>query len=362
MIKLFLDGRWLSQPHQGVSTYVIGLAEAVVAAKARGDADDIELYIGVENETVVPASLRQSDVHILPLGHHGRAWRQFLLPFVLARNGINIAHFTYVCPYIKLRMRYVTSIHDVLFLSYPDLFDRKYRLSRGPTFWLASRLSDLVLTISESSARDIRNCLHYRGSLALVYIGTEVSIRRGERPVSNAAVVPGKFLLTVGRVEKRKNYSRLCEAFVSSGLHERGFTMVVVGWPDASSLEECRKLASTPGVVWLKRVDDDELNWLYRHAQGFVFPSICEGYGIPLIEALLNNLPCATSTSYPLEDVKNVCAVQFNPYDVSQMAAALVTLCECKKVAPNTEQIVRQYSWRRSCEKYLSLIRGLQKK
>jgi len=106
---------------------------------------------------------------------------------------------------------------------------------------------------------------------------------------------------------------------------------------------------------------------LYRNAIGFVFPSICEGYGIPLVEALQSGLPCATSNTYPIEAIKNVCDASFDPYDEQQIAAALLRLAVAgadkgfatPSVTEKVQAVLEQYSWRRACEKYLSLIAQL---
>ena len=369
-MRLFLDGRWLSTPQQGVVTYLVGLVEAILAAKARGEAGDIELVVGVESDAVIPANLLAADLQFLVLGKRRKLWRQFVLPFVLAKHNIDIAHFQYVCPYIRLHARYVTSIHDVLFLSYPQMFNRKYRLTRGPTFWLAARLSDLVLALSDASFCDIRECLGFKGWLEIVPVGSDVSIRKSEMPLNNPAVVSRKFILTVGRVEPRKNYVRLASSYAATDLHAAGVNLVIVGWAAKEFVSEAEVFSRHPGVVWLQHVDDGELNWLYRNAAGFVFPSICEGYGIPLVEALQSGLACATSNTYPIEDIKNVCDARFDPYDEQQIAAALLKLMaaetEGKSTSPgrdgSVQAVLNQYSWDRACEKYLSLIRQLAEK
>jgi glycosyltransferase involved in cell wall biosynthesis len=97
--------------------------------------------------------------------------------------------------------------------------------------------------------------------------------------------VSGRFLLTVGALERRKNYLRTFEAFAASGLAEQGWSYVFCGPRGNAADEISQRARATPGVVQLGYVRDAELQWLYRSASGFVLVSLLEGFGIPALEA-----------------------------------------------------------------------------
>jgi len=357
-MKLYLDGRWLSRPHHGVATYLLGLIEALANATSDSSADWLEVYVGVEYEAAIPPELCDANVRFLVTGRQNILWRLLGLPIFLKKHQIDVAHFQYFCPLLKLGMKYITTVHDVLFLSHPELFPASYRAFRLPLFWLAARLSDILLTISDASREDIRKYLHYNGPIEIMRLGIEAKLRSqkvGENPDSRLS--PNKYLLTVGRVETRKNYPRLARAYAAAGLREHGIHLVIVGWCESFERTEAERFSSIPGVIWLQRVDDGQLNWLYQNASGFIFPSLCEGFGLPLAEALFAGLPCAASNTYPLSDVLAVCNIAFDPYQEGEMVAALHALAARPPQHADVGTTLSEYDWDRSIQQYIGLLR-----
>lgn len=358
-MKVFIDCRWYAQPGQGVVTYLAGLhrsAEASLLGLTENGAP--EFWYGVETMQGVDAQLLPPDARVLPLGRHGMLWRLFVLPFVLRRHGFEAAHFQYVCPLLKLGMRYVTTIHDVLFLQYPELFPLRYRLPRQLLFGWSARSSDLVLTVSEQSAQAIEALLRPSRAPVVVHNGAGV-VHDDVAPVPVAGLAPRRFLLTVGRVEPRKNYVRMAKAFVLSGLAKQGATLVVVGFCAGEFEQELVQFRHTPGVVWLDRVSDAELAWLYGQARGFVFPSVCEGFGIPVLEALRYGLPCAISSSFPLADVVASVPLTFRPRDTDAIADALMRLWQHDYTETDSSEVLLRYTWKRSAQTYLQALETL---
>ena len=350
-MRLFVDCRWFSQPRQGVHTYLVGLHEALLARQAAGRDRDIELVLGVERRDRVPASLTAAE--IVELGARGFAWRLLVLPFVLRRLRIDIAHFQYSVPLLTLGTRYAVTIHDVLFLSLPRFFSRGYRWKRLPFFAFAAHRAAAVLTVSAAARDDIARFLRVARRIDVVHNGFDTSQRNLTRPVPGWGETP--FLLTAGRLEPRKNYAGLARAFAASRAAADGVRLVIVGASAPSFDTVAAEIATQPGVRWLPRIDDAELNWLYANARGFVFPSFGEGFGIPVLEALRAGLPCAVSSAYPLPDVRAHC-LTFDPGDEAAMTAALDALMTAP--APTgLDAVWRNYSWAAACDAYVGVLR-----
>lgn len=358
-MKVFIDCRWYAQPGQGVVTYLAGLHRSAEAALLGLSENRVpEFWYGVETMQGLDAQLLPSGVRALPLGRHGMLWRLFVLPFVLRRHGFDAAHFQYVCPLLKLGMRYVTTIHDVLFLQYPEFFSLRYRLPRQVLFMWSAKSSDLVLTVSEQSAQAIAALLRPSRAPVVVHNGAGV-VHDDIAPVPVAGLAPRGFLLTVGRVEPRKNYVHMAKAFALSDLANQGATLVVVGFCTGEFAQELAQFRDTPGVVWLDRVSDAELAWLYAQARGFVYPSVCEGFGIPVLEALRYRLPCAISNTFPLADVVASVPLTFNPHDKDAMAAALIRLWQHDYTHTDNSAVLSRYTWKRSAQVYLQALETL---
>lgn len=178
-------------------------------------------------------------------------------------------------------------LHDVLFLTNPEWFTPTERAYFSLMRRFASR-ADIVFTSSRSEAARIR--LHTRArAVEAVGLGisTELLGRREVRP-NGIDVEDGDFLLTVGRLNARKNLSAVIEAAVASGAVSRAKPLIVVGEPDgraAALSDEAGRAVESGLVVFLGFVDEEELVWLYSHCALFVYLSRGEGFGMPPVEA-----------------------------------------------------------------------------
>ncbi|MEN9544057.1 MAG: hypothetical protein RLZZ598_890, partial [Pseudomonadota bacterium] len=298
---LFVDGRWLAQPGQGVYTYFHEIYSRIV----QRDRPDLEVIFGLlpgHKPEFLPRNAK-----VLEYKNDSFLWRQLGLGRAINRLMPDFVHFQYVLPWgLNPRIHTMVALHDVIFLDHPEFFSRSYRLARKFFFGASARKADSLLTISDKSARDIHKHFEIpRQRIEVIPLGAGSRLRHIE-PLEVPSLAGCRFLLTVGRHEPRKNYPRLIEAFVNSRLFEtQGTQLVIAGW----IAEEFRQsVAAAPaGVVMLTDCSDQQLAWLFTHAQGFVFPSIAEGYGLPLVEALEFNLPSATSATYPIDAVRDTC-------------------------------------------------------
>lgn len=345
---LFVDARWLAQPGQGVYTYF----HEIYSRIALRDIPELQLIFGIlpgHSPAFLPASAR-----VVEYASDSFLWRQVGLGRLLNRLRPDFAHFQYVLPWgLDRRIHTLVALHDVIFLEHPEFFPLAYRLTRRVFFGSSARRADTLLTISDKSARDIHK--HFGiplGQIRMLPLGAGSRLRHLQpSPVTEIDGQP--FLLTVGRHEPRKNYPRLIEAYAQSGLFEqRGLRLVIAGW---IAEEFRRELATLPaGVHMLTDCNDAELAWLYAQARGFVFPSIAEGYGLPLVEALEFGLPAAASTTYPIDDVRQACLSTFDPYATADISASLLALADAKRSpAPATISIP---TWDDHVDRLLDII------
>jgi glycosyltransferase involved in cell wall biosynthesis len=193
----------------------------------------------------------------------------------------------------------------------------------GSIMGAALRGVGAVLTPSQATRRDLLE--HYpvpglEGRVRVVPEGcTLIGVEPGRLP---DGLEPG-FLLAVGTIEPRKNYPRLLSAYRL--LKARGGVprLVVagrVGWAYGSALDELR---SEPGVMLLTSVDDAGLRALYRAAGALAFPSLYEGFGLPLLEAMAEGLPALVGDTGALPELAGDAALLVDPRDVEAIADGL---------------------------------------
>lgn len=178
-------------------------------------------------------------------------------------------------------------VHDVLFQSNPSWFTR---LERAYLSFIPALLprADRVLTSSSTETRRIREHNPRTRQVVPTGLGISRAMRHDapSRPVDG--LVAGQFLLTVGRLNVRKNLSTTIEAALASGRVTRDLPLVVVGEPSGRSeaiSSSAREAESTGSVRFVGGVADDELRWLYEHCRLMLFLSLDEGWGLPPIEA-----------------------------------------------------------------------------
>ena len=217
----------------------------------------------------------------------------------------------------------VTVVHDLAFRVRPREVPWQQRVYMGAILGPALRRSARVLTPSEATRRDLLE--HYRapGLADRVRVVPEGWSLGGVTPGSLPEGLEPGFLLAVGTIEPRKNYPRLLAAYRMLKARGCASPLVVVGrvgWAYGGALDELR---AEPGVRLLGHVDDPTLRALYRGAAALAFPSLYEGFGLPLLEAMAEGLPAVAGRAGALPELAGEAALLVDPGDVRAIADAL---------------------------------------
>jgi alpha-1,3-rhamnosyl/mannosyltransferase len=215
-------------------------------------------------------------------------------------------------------------VHDLAFRVRPDEVPWQQRAYMGSVLPSSLRHAAAVIAPSEATRRDL--LLHYPipGLADRVRVVPEGrSLERVDPGPLPEGLVPGCFLLAVGTIEPRKNYPRLLQAY--RRLRDLGVSQPLVvagkvGWAYGSALDDLRR---EPGVRLLGHVDDGTLRALYRSASVLAFPSLYEGFGLPLLEAFAEGLPAVAGASGALPELAGDAALLVDPLDELAIADAL---------------------------------------
>ena len=199
---------------------------------------------------------------------------------------------------------FVVTLHDLALVRHPELFPRWHRLSGRAGIGPVARAADHVVAVSEFTKREAIELLGVPEARVTV-VGNAVE------PVfsPDGAAAEGDYVLAVGTLEPRKNLRRVAAAAGRVGAELR-----VVGGRGWGGVE-------TTG--WVGEVSDGELVALYRGARALVFPSLYEGFGIPVLEAMASGAPVVTSRGGATEEVAGGAAVLVDPLDESEIAAGI---------------------------------------
>jgi glycosyltransferase involved in cell wall biosynthesis len=237
--------------------------------------------------------------------------------YACRRYGIDVLDWSHQPVVPVARSKILFTVHDIRKIEFSSLPMRViYNLALKWSFFWASS----AVTVSEFMVSQLQD---KAGGVPLrcVYNGCEFS---GEH-LPESAPIDTNYVLAVGHLEDRKNYSRLIEAVCLLRERDASMKLLIVG-KDAG----CRSalmcevpLAHRDGVVFLDDVSDVELQALYQNARVFAFPSVYEGFGIPLVEAMRSRTPSAVSAIPVFFEIGEDMVRYFDPYDVSAISSVI---------------------------------------
>ncbi|MFQ6037820.1 MAG: glycosyltransferase family 4 protein, partial [Candidatus Aminicenantales bacterium] len=226
----------------------------------------------------------------------------------------------------------VVTVCDLFFLDAPEKADREARAFFAKRIGQAMERADGIVTISDFTRKDlIERFPAAEAKTWVVHPGIDRDFweERGPDPpekVKKRFGLPDVYLLFVGALEPRKNLPRLLEAL--KRVHEQGgrISLVLVGRRGGDSGHVQRKIQALGLEPWVKRVgylEERQLRPVYRLAAAFVYPSLWEGFGIPLLEAMASGVPVACSRTSALPETAGDAAVYFDPQDPEDIARAV---------------------------------------
>lgn len=230
-------------------------------------------------------------------------------------------------------IKVIVTIHDLIFVRYPELYkpiDRKIYLNK---FQYAADHSDVIIAISEQTKKDIVQFLNVDPKhVKVVYQGCNAAYKKSYsneelHQTSAKFNLPKQFILNVGTVEKRKNLLNLVKA-----IENLNCDLVVVGNDKSDYAQEVKAYLHmnqlSNRVHFLKNVSTDELAQIYQMASIFVYPSIFEGFGIPIIEALFSKTPVITSKESCFSEAGGPDSIYIDPDNPKDIEKAIQTVLE----------------------------------
>jgi glycosyltransferase involved in cell wall biosynthesis len=181
-------------------------------------------------------------------------------------------------------------------------------------------------------------------------------------PPAKLGLSGAPYLLTVGTIEPRKNQARLIRAFRRLVAQPRfaGWKLVLVGRDGWKSTDVLREMGTTPAVIWAGRLTHDELAAAYQHAAVFAYPSLYEGFGLPVAEAMSFGLPVVTSKGSSLPEVAGPAGILVDPLDEGEIQAALERLMadpgERRCRGELGRDYARRFNWPDSAREVMKLL------
>jgi glycosyltransferase involved in cell wall biosynthesis len=342
-VRIVVDVSPLSHRRTGVGNYVRGSLRGVLEASA-GEHEVLAFApASVRGRREIEASLVGLDVKrrlpVMPAAHALRTlWsRAGKPPAELLLGRFGVLHFSdWMYPPQREGVR-STMVHDLVPLHFPDWVHERTRRMHGAKYAHAARTCDVVMVNSHFTGDDVAETLGVaREKIHVAYPGVD----DGFTPDGERVDLGRPYLLTVATLEPRKNLTTLLDAHRLLG--EDGPALAVAGaagWGEQVSLD-------APGVVRLGFTPHAELPALYRGASVFVYPSLFEGFGMPVLEAMACGVPCVVSSHSSLDEACGDAAVRADPRDADAIADAIRQAHEQREeLVPRGLAHARSFTW-----------------
>jgi glycosyltransferase involved in cell wall biosynthesis len=328
-VALQVDQLFFDAPG-GIGTYVRHLAPALARCDPALEltlfhatfprTDPPEPWLATHRVQEVPGSIRSLYPRWNVLGRPG-------LPGALAESDVVHATNHVAIPPAPRGASLVVTVHDLAFEHLPGTFPRRWRALYRSGLAAAVRRADAIVTPSRSTAEDVLSRTRVDPA-KLHVVPLAASLPRSTLAVEDVLArlkIPGPYVLFVGTLEPRKNLVRLIRAYRRAAAGGVVHALVLagpLGWQHERLMRELA-LRGPGEIVMTGAIDDDALDALYRAADLFVYPSLFEGFGLPVLEAMARGIPAIVSATTSLPEVAGDAAIAVDPRSIRELAAAI---------------------------------------
>ena len=305
-------------------------------------------------------------------------WDQAVFPHVavpLAAMKLkpDVIHYTNNIMSFWINRPAVVTIHDMLPFIMPDSFVSVHGAYQRAYMRFAAKKARKIITVSEVSRQDICRILNVDEEKIVVAPNAANLVQKqemSEKDLEELDIRLGikkPFILYVGAIHPRKNVNRLLEAYhLLKTRHSIDHQLVIVGaigWKKREAINAKTLNKVKKQVILTGSVDDDTLVCLYKRCSAFVYPSLYEGFGLPVLEAMSMGAPVVTSNTSALIEVARDAAILVDPLEVEDIAQGILKIINNLKLSQQLSkkaiQRASDFSWAKTAQKVLETLESV---
>lgn len=358
-MKIGINATYLSNDQKtGVENYATSAINSLIQDKSH----QFYLY----DRTKKNHSIQKHIVSCsLPLA---RGWHTLALPYLLAKYPVDILFEPGygIPPFSKTRT--VVVVHDLAYKHFPEAYSQKERLCFDKIFKNIERKASGIVFTSINTKNDFENFFSSSTSCKrVIYQGSTENIFNNLVRDHNFSLPPYKYILSVGRLEERKNTFALVKAYLSLRQKYNTFNhkLLLIGKPGYGYEKIEREIISNrkyrDDIILTGFVSDSELKNYYINADLFVYPSLYEGFGIPILDAFRSGTAVICSNSSSLPEVAGDCALFCDPLDYNDIADKILKLLSDPKLNEKLIESGRKraqlFTWKQHTKQLLDLFK-----
>ncbi|MCX5694948.1 MAG: glycosyltransferase family 1 protein [Candidatus Omnitrophica bacterium] len=370
-MKIGFDATSLCRKITGIESYTLNLLKTVMKTDLKNE------YIVLFRKEIHPdiAPFKNKARFFICPSNNQIACEQIWIPLALKKESVDLVHFPAFPPGFFINTKFVMTLHDATMWRYANTLSWKNKLYMKPLCNIAIRRAEKIITVSESSKKDlVEFCDIYDSKI----VNTSESISDNFKVIESKSYLekikikhnlPDKFILSVCSLEPRKNLLILLEAYakfkkIAPNVSHK---LVLVGrkaWGSDAVAKIISKLNIGTEVKVIGHVIIDDLVGIYNLTDLFVYPSIYEGFGLPPLEAMACGVPVIASNTSSMPEVLDDAAILTDPHDSDQIAnkmAEVLTDSGLKiKLKEKGLERVKNFSWDKVAEKTLNVYETIK--
>lgn len=364
-MRIGIDAHMLGDHSGGNESYYKNILDVL-------DTSEFDIYIFVKRD--YDATMYNNKYHVVQFKSHNPFVRNFVeIPYLCKKYKLDLMHMQYFIPFIRPCI-FVSSIHDICFEHFRNIFTKKEYLRQKLLIPYAARKSKVIYASSKYSRNDI--ILHYGidpSKILITYDAVNenykrlsIDKKRSKRLRDKFGIGNSRYFLSVCNLQPRKNLVRLIKAYKKYKLIDNSdYKLVIVGkkaWMYSDIIKEAVKNSKEGDIIFTDYVSDYDLVRLYNDAFMFVYPSYFEGFGIPPLEAMACGVPVAVSKATSLPEVVGNAGIYFDPFSIRDIVKAMKTIAENESL--REEMIkkgfcqVKKFDWKKTSKIWLDGYRN----
>jgi glycosyltransferase involved in cell wall biosynthesis len=365
-----IDVRYLRIAKTGTKTYL----EELCREFKKMNTDDLYFYFF---DTSLP--LYNGERKIFKWIEHFRyqLWKQLILPLKAFLKNCDIVFCADDCvPLIHLGYKTIPVFHDAFCFETPENYGKLWLWLYTKTAVPAAKKSPFVIVPTEWSKKQVNHFTQIADEKLVVIYEAPKTLNNNEasdnagQPLKSFSLSTKNYILHVGSIFKRKNIPALIDAFGRlKSLGYTGLKLVLAGPTPANQFDNDFKMIADAienaglrdNVVLTGYLQDEELSVLYKNALMYVFPSVNEGFGIPILEAFKHDLPVLVANNTCLPEVGGNAVLQFNPFDTADIALKIKTVLDDvnlqKDMIDKGRERLKDFSWQKTAIQLVEIFK-----
>lgn len=299
---------------------------------------------------------------------------QFYIPYLIFKFKIDVIHsLHYSFPIVTFGAKKVVTIHDMTFFKYPEMHIRikkyyfKFFIIIGPKF------ADKLIFMSQSTLNDFRKLFYLDETKAsVIYHGVSQLFnpnidRIRINFILNKYKIDKEYLLFLGTIEPRKNIKNIILSYYKLLIKNSDYKLVIAGkkgWHFNEIFELIDELKLKENIIFTGFIDEEDKPFLFAGAKIFIYPSIYEGFGIPVLESISCGIPTITSNISSLPEVVGDAAILINPLNVDELFLSMQKVLNDKNLYNllKRKSILQanKFNWNKTAQETIKIYNGLK--